>query len=146
MSEKPIPPKGTRDFYPEDMAVQNRIFGAWRETARLFGFEEFEGPIFEHLDLFTRKSGAEIVKQLYHFKDKSERDLALRPAEFVMVGNSLRSDILPAVELGARAVFIPHALTWSHEHVPAEHLPARGWIEIASMGELPKAIKAMEAE
>ena len=73
-------------------------------------------------------------------------DLAVPPAEFVMVGNSLRSDILPAVELGARAVFIPHALTWSHEHVQADHLPARGWIEIASIAELPKAIKALEAE
>lgn len=73
------PPKGTRDFYPEDMAVQNHIFSAWRETARLFGFEEYEGPVFEHLELFTKKSGPEIVKQLYNFKDKSDRELALRP-------------------------------------------------------------------
>ncbi|OGS36849.1 MAG: histidine--tRNA ligase [Elusimicrobia bacterium RIFOXYB2_FULL_49_7] len=72
-------PKGTRDFYPEEMHLANHIFSVWRDTARLFGFEEYEGPIFEHLDLFTRKSGDEIVRQLYHFKDKSQRDLALRP-------------------------------------------------------------------
>ncbi|MFH0922214.1 MAG: histidine--tRNA ligase [Fibrobacterota bacterium] len=76
---KIAPPKGTRDFYPEDMALQNRIFAVWRDTARRFGFEEYEGPVFENLELFTRKSGDEIVKQLYNFKDKSDRDIALRP-------------------------------------------------------------------
>jgi histidyl-tRNA synthetase len=76
---KLTPPKGTRDFYPEDMAVQNRLFSVWRETALLFGFEEYEGPSFEHIELFTQKSGEEIVKQLYNFKDKSDRELALRP-------------------------------------------------------------------
>jgi putative hydrolase of the HAD superfamily len=73
-------------------------------------------------------------------------DLGVPPAEFVMVGNSLRSDILPAVELGARAVFIPHALTWSHEHVQREHLPSRGWTEVASVVDVPSALRAMEAE
>ncbi|MBL8025582.1 MAG: histidine--tRNA ligase [Fibrobacteres bacterium] len=73
------PPKGTRDFYPSDMALQNMLFTAWRETALRFGFEEYEGPMFEHLEVFTRKSGDEIVKQLYNFKDKSDRELALRP-------------------------------------------------------------------
>lgn len=72
-------PKGTRDFYPADMAAENYIFGKWRQAARLFGFEEYEGPIFEHLELFTAKSGDEIVHQLYTFKDKGGRDLALRP-------------------------------------------------------------------
>jgi putative hydrolase of the HAD superfamily len=74
------------------------------------------------------------------------RDLGVPPAEFVMVGNSLRSDILPAVELGARAVFIPHAHTWSHEHVQAEHLPSHGWVEVPSIIVLPDAIAAIEAE
>jgi len=72
-------PKGTRDFYPAAMAVENYVFDKWRTTARLFGFEEYEGPIFEHLELFTAKSGDEIVHQLYNFKDKAQRDLALRP-------------------------------------------------------------------
>lgn len=72
-------------------------------------------------------------------------DLGVPPAEFVMVGNSLRSDIVPAVDLGARAVFIPHAHTWSHEHVQAEHLPSHGWIEIGSLADLPSALQALEA-
>ncbi len=72
-------PKGTRDFYPEDMRIQNHMFDAWRRACLDFGFEEYEGPTFEHLELFTEKSGQEIVTQLYNFKDKGDRDLALRP-------------------------------------------------------------------
>jgi len=72
-------PKGTRDFYPELMILQNHIFDIWKETCLAFGYEEYEAPIFEHLDLYTRKSGEEIVSQLYSFKDKGDRDLALRP-------------------------------------------------------------------
>ncbi|MDB5106720.1 MAG: hisS [Fibrobacteres bacterium] len=72
-------PKGTRDFYPEDMRVQNHLFDVWRRACLDFGFEEYEGPTFEHLELFTEKSGQEIVTQLYNFKDKGDRDIALRP-------------------------------------------------------------------
>jgi len=79
MSTKIQPPKGTRDFYPADMAVQNHIFSAWRRVCARFGFQEYEGPGFEHLELYTGKSGDEIVGQLYNFKDKGDRDLALRP-------------------------------------------------------------------
>jgi histidyl-tRNA synthetase len=79
MSAKIQPPKGTRDFYPADMAVQNHIFSAWRRVCARFGFQEYEGPSFEHLELYTGKSGDEIVGQLYNFKDKGDRDLALRP-------------------------------------------------------------------
>ena len=81
MSAKIQPPKGTRDFYPADMAVQNHIFSAWRRVCARFGFQEYEGPSFEHLELYTGKSGDEIVGQLYNFKDKGDRDLALRYAE-----------------------------------------------------------------
>lgn len=73
------PPKGTRDFFPENMRVQNHLFQNWRKVCQAFGFEEYEGPTFEHLDLYTGKSGAEIVGQLYHFVDKGGRDIALRP-------------------------------------------------------------------
>ncbi len=72
-------PKGTRDFYPEEMRVQNQLFNGWRAACLDFGFEEYEGPTFEHLELFTEKSGQEIVTQLYNFKDKGDRDMALRP-------------------------------------------------------------------
>jgi histidyl-tRNA synthetase len=72
-------PKGTRDFYPEEMRIQNHLFNVWRRACLDFGFEEYEGPTFEHLELFTEKSGQEIVTQLYNFKDKGNRDIALRP-------------------------------------------------------------------
>jgi len=77
--QTPQLPKGTRDFYPFDMRVQNHIFSIWRNAALKFGYEEYEGPIFEHLELYTGKSGEEIVSQLYNFTDKGGRALALRP-------------------------------------------------------------------
>ncbi|MCL2220550.1 MAG: histidine--tRNA ligase [Chitinispirillia bacterium] len=72
-------PKGTRDFYPEDMAFQQFMFDSWHKSCRLYGFEQYEGPMFEHLDLYTQKSGDEIEKQLYSFEDKGGRTIALRP-------------------------------------------------------------------
>ncbi len=70
---------GFRDFYPEDLARRERIFRAWRAVARRYAFVEYDGPPLEPLDLFTRKSGEEIVGQLYNFTDKGGREVALRP-------------------------------------------------------------------
>jgi histidyl-tRNA synthetase len=70
---------GFRDFYPDDLAVRRYIFGKWRDAARRYNFREYDGPPLEPLELFTLKSGDEIVHQLYHFTDKGERDVALRP-------------------------------------------------------------------
>lgn len=70
---------GFRDFYPEDFAVRARIVAAWREAARRFGFEEYDGPPLEPLELYIEKSGEEIVHQLYNFVDKGDRQVALRP-------------------------------------------------------------------
>src|SRR5512134_3262612 len=70
---------GFRDGFPEVFARRRRIFGVWREVASRYGFEEYDGPPLEPLELYTQKSGAEIVGQLYHFTDKGERDVALRP-------------------------------------------------------------------
>jgi histidyl-tRNA synthetase len=61
------------------MRIQNHLFDGWRKACVDFAFEEYEGPTFEHLELFTEKSGPEIVTQLYNFKDKGDRDIALRP-------------------------------------------------------------------
>jgi histidyl-tRNA synthetase len=72
-------PKGTRDFYPEDQRIQNYIFEKWKDVCLQCAYTEYEGPMFEHLELYTGKSGEEIVEQLYNFKDKGGRDLALRP-------------------------------------------------------------------
>jgi histidyl-tRNA synthetase len=73
------PPRGMRDFYPEDMALRDAIFQAWRTAASSFGFLPYDACVVENLDLLKRKAGEEIVEQIYSFKDKSGRDLALRP-------------------------------------------------------------------
>jgi histidyl-tRNA synthetase len=73
----PLP--GFRDFYPETLAVRRHIFGHWRDVARRYGFREYDGPPLEPLELFTRKSGDEIVTQLFNFVDKGQREVALRP-------------------------------------------------------------------
>src|SRR5512146_203158 len=70
---------GFRDFYPRDFAARAHIFAAWREAARRFGFEEYDGPPLEPLDLYTCKSGEEIVRQLYNFEDKGGREVSMRP-------------------------------------------------------------------
>src|SRR5512141_1592314 len=70
---------GFRDFYPDDLALRAHIFRTWREVATRYGVEEYDGPPLEPLEIYTAKSGAEIVGQLYHFTDKGGRDVALRP-------------------------------------------------------------------
>jgi histidyl-tRNA synthetase len=70
---------GFRDFLPEDCAKRNYIFARWREVARRYGFAEWEGPVLEATELYKKKSGAEIVDQLFNFTDKGEREVALRP-------------------------------------------------------------------
>jgi histidyl-tRNA synthetase len=70
---------GFRDFYPTDLALRTHIFSTWRRVATRYGFEEYDGPPLEPLALYTTKSGEEIVGQLYNFKDKGDRDVALRP-------------------------------------------------------------------
>ena len=77
MTGQPLP--GFRDFFPEEHSALRTLFAAWREASRRSGFSEYEGPELESLELYTEKSGEEIVGQLYHFKDKGERDVALRP-------------------------------------------------------------------
>jgi len=70
---------GFRDFLPDDCAARNYIFARWREIARRYGFIEWEGPVLELTELYKKKSGAEIVDQLFNFIDKGEREVALRP-------------------------------------------------------------------
>src|SRR5881394_2085617 len=70
---------GFRDFSPDDCAARSYIFSRWREVARSYGFIEWDGPILEPTELYKKKSGLEIVDQLFNFVDKGERDVALRP-------------------------------------------------------------------
>ncbi|MCC6579778.1 MAG: histidine--tRNA ligase [Phycisphaeraceae bacterium] len=72
-------PRGTRDFYPAECAWRNYLVQAWRTVSIRNGFEEVDGPIFESLDLYKVKSGEGIVSELFHFQDRGERDLAIRP-------------------------------------------------------------------
>ena len=72
--------KGVRDFYPEDMAVQNYIFSVWRKIAEEFNYQEYSASILEYADIYRSKSGDEIVNdQMYVFTDKGDREVALRP-------------------------------------------------------------------
>jgi len=77
MPPKPLP--GFRDFYPEQFAERSFIFETWRRVVRRYAFQEYDGPPLEPLDLYTQKSGDEIVTQLYNFIDKGDRPVAMRP-------------------------------------------------------------------
>lgn len=70
---------GFREFFPEEFALRRHLFEAWRRVASRYGFEEYDGPPLEPLELYTAKSGAEIVGQLYTFTDRGGREVALRP-------------------------------------------------------------------
>ncbi|MDP2651452.1 MAG: ATP phosphoribosyltransferase regulatory subunit [bacterium] len=74
------PYKGVRDFYPEDMTIQNYIFGVWHKVAKSFGYEEYSASILEPTEIYTEKSGSEIVnEQTFTFTDRGERSVTLRP-------------------------------------------------------------------
>jgi histidyl-tRNA synthetase len=93
---------GFRDFYPEDLAIRSHIFAVWRDVARRYGFQEYDGPPLEPLDLYVEKSGPEIVQQLYNFTDKGGREVALRP------------EMTPTLArmAGARAVGLRKPIKW----------------------------------
>lgn len=73
------PPKGTRDFYPEDMRMRTWLFDQWRDVAKSYSFLEYDAPVLESESLYTRKAGEEVTQQLYNFVDKGDRAVSLRP-------------------------------------------------------------------
>ena len=73
------PVKGTRDFFPDEMRIRNWLFQVWRSVSEQAGFEEYDTCVLEHEELYIRKAGDEISKQLYSFEDKGGRRLSLRP-------------------------------------------------------------------
>ncbi len=79
MAEKLQRLPGFRDFFPEDCAVRNYIFSKWRDVSAIYGFHEYDGPILEPTELYKKKSGDEILTQLFHFEDRGERSVAMRP-------------------------------------------------------------------
>ena len=70
---------GFRDFFPDQAVFRNHLFAVWRDVAARYGFEEYDGPPLESVDLYRKKSGDEIVEQLYSFEDKGGREVSLRP-------------------------------------------------------------------
>jgi len=82
--------KGTRDFYPEEKVVQNYIFDTWKSIALKYGYKEIEGPILEPIEIY-KKSGEEIPEQMYLLKDKSGRELALRPETTPTIARMIES-------------------------------------------------------
>ena len=73
------PPRGTRDFYPDDYRLRDWLFTRFREASHAFAFEEYDAPVVESEELYVRKAGEQIVDELYGFEDKGGRRLALRP-------------------------------------------------------------------
>jgi histidyl-tRNA synthetase len=74
------PYKGARDFYPQDKRLQKYMFGVLRQVVESFGYQQYDAPLLEPLEIYKAKSGQEIVRdQLYSFKDKGDRKLAIRP-------------------------------------------------------------------
>jgi len=93
---------GFRDFPPEELQIRSHIFAAWRRAARRYGFQEYDGPPLEALELYTEKSGEEIVGQLYAFQDRGGRDVTLRP------------EMTPSLAriLGERSRALPKPIRW----------------------------------
>ena len=110
-----------------------------------------KGDLFDQESKLARSGLADLFSGVEILSDKnidSYRSLlrrrGIRPEEFVMVGNSLRSDIAPVVAVGARAVHIPYHVTWNHEHVPEESMPATGWYRLGSIGELVALLESID--
>lgn len=94
--------RGTRDFYPRQMAIRNWIVDAWKSVSIRHGFEEHDGPIFESLDLYRAKSGEGIVSELFHFTTRGGNELAIRP------------EMTPTLArmIAARANALPRPIKW----------------------------------
>jgi len=101
-------PSGTRDFYPEDMRLRNWLFGHMRECARMFCFQEYDAPVLEHVELYERKAGEEIVGQMYNFADKEGDHVTLRPE----MTPSLARLVLNRTNLQTGEVREPLPLKW----------------------------------
>ena len=109
-----------------------------------------KGDIFDQESKLARSGLGDLFLGVEIVSEKSVdsyqaifRRRGIAPGEFVMVGNSLRSDVVPVVTLGGQAVHIPYEVTWHHEHVPDEQLPRQGWKRIAAIGELPALLEAL---
>ncbi len=110
-----------------------------------------KGDLFDQESKLARSGLAEMFAGVEILSEKNEdayrsvlRSRGIEPEEFVMVGNSLRSDIAPVVAVGARGVHIPYPLTWQHEQVPEDSIPRQGWHRLASIGELGTLLESLD--
>ncbi|MDQ6877796.1 MAG: HAD family hydrolase [Candidatus Dormibacteraeota bacterium] len=112
-----------------------------------------KGDLFDQESKLARSGLADLFSGVEILSDKTVdsygsllKRRAIKPEEFVMVGNSLRSDIAPVVAIGARAVHIPYHVTWNHEHLPDESLPRSGWYRLGGIGELHALLETFDHE
>jgi len=110
-----------------------------------------KGDLFDQESKLARSGLGDLFAGVEILSDKTASTYAsllkrrgIEPVDFVMVGNSLRSDVAPVVELGARAVHIPYDVTWNHEHMPDDALPATGWYRLGGIGELGALLDSMD--
>jgi putative hydrolase of the HAD superfamily len=110
-----------------------------------------KGDLFDQESKLARSGLADLFSGVEILTDKtvdSYRSLLkrrdIKPGEFLMVGNSLRSDVVPVVALGARAVHIPYHVTWHHEHVPDDALPPDGWYRLGRIHELGRLLSTLD--
>jgi putative hydrolase of the HAD superfamily len=111
------------------------------------------GDLFDQESKLARSGLAEMFKGVEVLSEKNVdayravlRRRQMEPSQFVMVGNSLRSDIAPVVALGARAVHIPYPLTWHHEQVPEDSMPKEGWHRLENIRELGALLDSLDGE
>jgi len=114
-------PSGTRDFYPEDLAVRNWLFGKMGEVARSYGFREYDAPVLEHVELYERKAGEEITTQMYNFRDKEGDHVTLRPemtptlARLVLARTNLSTGEINGIEGGLPLKWFSIPQCWRFE-------------------------------
>src|SRR5437879_7033049 len=103
-----------------------------------------KGDLFDQESKLARSGLGELFLGVESLSEKNVETYSrifqrrgINAADFVMVGNSLRSDVVPVVSLGGHAVHIPYEVTWQHEHVPEEEMPKAGWSRITTIAELP---------
>jgi len=102
------PPSGTRDFFPEEYRLQKWLFDQFHETARLFGFSQYDAPVLEHVQLYERKAGEEITGQMYAFEDQEGARVTLRPE----MTPTLARMVLKKTNLQTGEVRTPLPLKW----------------------------------
>lgn len=137
LSTKPY--KGTRDFYPEDKRLQKNIFNTWRRVVERFGYEEYDAPILESLDLYKAKTGEEIVnEQTYNFTDRGGREVVIRP-EMTPTVSRLVASKRQELAYPARWYSIPNL--WRYERAQRGRLREHWQLNVDMFG-----VEGLEAE